>query len=63
MTEEEKGRLMAAPVTLNGYKAIMSGRGMPFARIWAMTERGEISVQWSWPAVARIVASGGAFTL
>jgi hypothetical protein len=63
MTDAEKARLVATPVTLNGYPAAITGRGMPWARITTLASAGKhhIGADWSWPAVARIVADGGAF--
>lgn len=65
MTEDQKRDLMAKPVTLNGLPAIVSGACGPFAMVRTLSPapRHHISGQWSWPAVARVIQSGGAFKI
>jgi hypothetical protein len=57
MTHQE---LCAAEVTLNGNPAIISGHRLSFAKVTDLTTG--LSAEWSWTAVRRIVANGGAFT-
>ncbi len=65
MTFEEKTRLIETPVTLNGLPALISGRAEPFATVRTLTPAGKHHIRgdWSWPTVARIVATGGNFKL
>ena len=65
MTHEEKVKLIETPVTLNGHPAIVSGAVGPFAYVRTLAPCGKhhIGGEFSWPAVARIVAAGGAFKI
>jgi hypothetical protein len=65
MTDADKTRLVETPVTLNGHPAAITGRGMPWARITTLAPAGKhhIGGDWAWPTVARVVASGGNFTI
>lgn len=45
-------------VTLNGKPARVSGYRLDFARV---TDAAGLSAEWSWSAVERILAKGGAF--
>jgi hypothetical protein len=60
MTRADRLALCAAKVTLNGNPAKVSGVSEPFAHVTDLTTR--LGAVWPWPAVARIVAKGGAFT-
>lgn len=57
--------LMRAEVTLDGKPAHISGRLLPYAVVWQVPPDGDLAqskdVQFSWAAVARVVAGGGAF--
>jgi hypothetical protein len=52
--------LCEATVTLNGQRAKVSGAGLDYARVTDVATG--LSAEWSWEAVARVVANGGAFT-
>lgn len=56
----ERQALCEAVVTLNGNPGRVSGAGCDFARVTDTTTG--LSAQWSWQAVARVIAKGGAFT-
>ena len=59
MTKEDRAALCESRVTLNGRPAKISGYGLPFATV---TDRQTgLSAEWSWEAVARIVARSGNF--
>lgn len=55
----ERQELCAAPVTLDGQRAKVMGYTKPYATV--MQVKTGLSAEWSWEAVARIVARGGAF--
>lgn len=57
---EERHRLCAIAVTLNGNPARISGTVNDFATV-TDTKSG-LSAEWSWYTVARIVETGGRFT-
>ena len=59
LTEEQRYKLAATPVTLNGEPAQIAGVKLPFAHVRNM-ETG-LSCEWAWETVARIVANGGDF--
>lgn len=49
-----------ASVTLNGRRAVVTGRQLDFARVTAL-DNGE-SYEWAWPTVFRIIETrNGAF--
>ncbi len=56
---EDRFALCAEKITLNGRPAKISGAGRPFARV--TDSQTGLSAEWSWRAVARIVAKGGQF--
>lgn len=56
---DQRQTLCAAQVTLNGQPARVSGALRDFARV--TDTRTGLSAEWSWAAVARVVAKGGAF--
>lgn len=56
---EIRNRLCNTPATLDGKPANICGRLNQFAIV--RTLDGTASAEFSWPAVARIVASGAAF--
>jgi len=47
------------PVTLNGRPAVIRGAFQDFATV--EQEREGLGCEYSWPAVARVMAKGGAF--
>jgi hypothetical protein len=58
LTREERLALCGR-ATLDGRPAIVSGASRPFAIV---TDRATgLSAEWSWQAVARIMARGGTF--
>lgn len=64
---EERRALCAAPVTLNGQPATISGTDSPFALVrtcgpWTPQNK-TLSADWAWHTVREIVAKGGAFKL
>lgn len=59
MTTVDKLKLCAMPATLNGLKATVSGVRGPLAKI-TQNSTG-LSVEFSWPTAARILAKGGNF--
>lgn len=60
ITTEQKYDLINVRVTLNGKPAKISGARMQFATVATLDSSGT-AVEFSWPAVARIVAAGGKF--
>lgn len=60
ITPEQREELVAAEVTLNGNRAKIGGTRNDFATVTDITTR--LSAEWSWDAVARVVANGGRFT-
>lgn len=60
ITLENRRELCQARVTLNGRPAVIGGVRNPFATVAYLDGSGEL--EWSWDAVARIVASGGKFS-
>jgi len=50
----------ATPLTLDGLPARLRGRLAPFAIVCRADGKGG-DVEYSWDAVARIIANGGAF--
>jgi hypothetical protein len=60
ITTEQKYELIAARVTLDGKPAKISGTRQQFATVATIDPNGP-AVEFSWPAVARIVATGGKF--
>ena len=60
ITDETKWDLVNAEVTLDGKRAKISGAKSKFATVWQF-DNSAISAQWSWEAVARVVANGGKF--
>jgi len=48
------------PMTLDGEPAVITGSSRPFAIVLRADGKGG-DVEYSWPAVARIVAKGGHF--
>lgn len=59
MTTEQKYALIEAPVTLDGKPAKISGALKQVATVAALPDG--LAIEFSWQAVARIVASGGNF--
>ena len=59
LSVEERQALCAAEVTLNGERAKVSGAQRAFARVTQIASG--LSAEWSWGAVARVVAAGGGF--
>lgn len=57
---DRRDRLVGQPCTLGGQPAQIVGRFEPFATVRTIDPAGP-SHQWSWDAVERIMASGGAF--
>lgn len=56
----ERRALCEADITLNGRPAKISGACLDYAMV---TDRESgLGAEWSWPAVQRIVAKGGAFS-
>ena len=60
ITTEQKYELISARVTLDGKPAKISGARMQFATVATLDASGA-AVEFSWQAVARIVAAGGKF--
>jgi len=59
LTREERLGL-CGPATLDGRTAIVSGASRPFA---VVTDKATgLSAEWSWQAIARIMARGGKFS-
>lgn len=56
---ETRQELCRAKVTLNGQAAKITGYANRFATVTDTATR--LSAQWSWEAVERVVANGGAF--
>lgn len=56
---EERKALCQAVVTLNGEPAKVNGYANRFAAV--TVKANGLSAQWSWEAVQRVVANGGAF--
>lgn len=50
----------ANQITLNGEPASISGVRAPLAKVTSL--RTGLSAEWAWPAVRRIIRSGGNFT-
>lgn len=59
VTQEQRGALCAAHVTLDGKPANICGRLEQFAIVARLD--GAARIEITWPAVARIVAAGGKF--
>lgn len=59
-TLEARRALCAARVTLNGSRAIVTGARNPFASVVSL-DGPQYDVTYSWTAVARVIANGGAF--
>ena len=59
ISTDERYDLIDARVTLNGKPAKISGARMQYAMV--ATLDGSMEFEWSWEAVARIVAAGGKF--
>lgn len=55
----DKLKLCSMPATLNGLRAAVSGVRAPFAKVTQISTG--LSVEFSWPAAARIIAKGGDF--
>lgn len=60
MSTPEKLRLCEGQVTLNGEPAQVSGLYMPFAKVTSLVTG--LHCEFSWQAVARVRAKGGAFS-
>ena len=60
LTTEQKYDLVATPVTLDGKKAAIRGALNAYATVVAV-DRSGAAAQFSWSAVARVVANGGRF--
>ena len=52
--------LCAARVTLNGSRAIVTGARNPFASVVSL-DGPQYDATYSWDAVSRVIAKGGAF--
>lgn len=67
MLQSQKDALTDTPVTLNGQPAAISGRLSLFPIVRTLkpqTERGQhYAAEFTWQAVARIVAAGGDFRI
>lgn len=55
-TAEDGKAFAGEDCTLNGEKAVITGRNEPFARITQYGSR--LGCDWSWPTVARIMTLG-----
>jgi len=60
MNENQKRELAETPVTLNGLPAQIVGVKLDFAKVRTLDPYGP-EIEYAWPTVARIVASGGKF--
>jgi hypothetical protein len=56
---ERRRELAAASVTLNGEPARITGTALRYAHVTQVASG--LSADWSWEAVERVVAKGGAF--
>lgn len=56
---EQRQALCAAPVTLDGERAKVTGYDLPFARV--RNVRTGVGFEWAWSTVVQIVDNGGAF--
>ena len=59
VSTDERRKLVAVPITLNGKPSKIVGILSDYALV-ADRETG-LGCQWAWPAVRRVIAKGGAF--